>query len=78
MNGQLAGKGVHVCRTNVLGQHNQLFKLFDVVNDRGESKDLSTEQPKIAAQLLAELKAWTAAVNAPVPSRINPVFNPNN
>ena len=56
----------------------QSSKLFDVVNDIGESKDLSAEQPEIAAQLLAELKAWTAAVDAPVPDRINPVFNPNN
>ena len=56
----------------------QSFKLFDVVNDVGESKDLSKEQPEIAAQLLTELKAWTASVNAPIPDRINPIFNPNN
>ena len=37
----------------------QSFKLFDVVNDIGESKDLSEELPEIAAKLLAELKAWT-------------------
>ncbi|AWW32729.1 hypothetical protein DN752_22725 [Echinicola strongylocentroti] len=53
------------------------IKLFDVVNDKGESKDLSEEKPAIAANLLTELKAWTAAVDAPVPDRINPVFNPN-
>ncbi|MFC1765051.1 sulfatase-like hydrolase/transferase, partial [Planctomycetota bacterium] len=56
----------------------QSVKLFDVVNDMGETQDLSAKQPEIAAQLLAELKAWTAAVDAPVPDRINPVFNPNN
>jgi len=55
----------------------QSFKLFDVVNDIGESKDLSAEHPEIAAQLLAELKAWTAAVDAPVPNSVNPTFNPN-
>ena len=54
----------------------QSSKLFDVVNDMGEAEDLSTKQPEITAQLLAELKAWTAAVDAPVPDRINPVFNP--
>ncbi len=54
----------------------QSVKLFDVVNDMGESKDLSEEQPEIAAQLLAELKAWTTAVEAPVPNKLNPVFNP--
>lgn len=56
----------------------QSCRLFDVVNDMGEKKDLSEEQPELAAQMLAELKAWTASVNAPVPDRINPVFNPNN
>ena len=56
----------------------QSVKLFDVVNDMGESKDLSQEKPEIAAQLVAELKVWTTAVDAPVPDRINPVFNPNN
>ena len=54
----------------------QSFKLFDVVNDIGESEDLSAKQPEIAARLLAELKEWTAAVDAPVPDRINPVFDP--
>ena len=56
----------------------QSSKLFDVVNDMGESKDLSKERAEIAAQLLAELKAWTASVNAPIPDRINPAFNPSN
>lgn len=55
----------------------QSFKLFDVVNDMGETEDISTKQSEIAAQLLMELKAWTSTVNAPVPDRINPVFNPN-
>ncbi|TWU32526.1 Arylsulfatase [Novipirellula artificiosorum] len=54
----------------------QSVKLFDVVRDQGESKDLSAKQPEIAARLLAELKEWTADVDAPVPDRINPVFNP--
>lgn len=54
----------------------QSFKLFDVVNDLGESKDLATLQPEIAAQLLIELKAWTTAVDAPIPDKVNPVFNP--
>ncbi|WP_442506776.1 sulfatase [Novipirellula sp. SH528] len=53
----------------------QSFKLFDVVSDISESKDLSTTHPKIAARLLKELKEWTAAVNAPVPTRINPSFD---
>lgn len=55
----------------------QSFKLFNVVDDIGESEDLSTKQPKIATQLLKELKTWTLTVNAPTPDRINPVFDPN-
>ncbi len=54
----------------------QSFKLFDAVDDIGESKDRSAELPEIAAQLLTELRAWTSAVDAPVPDRINPVFDP--
>lgn len=56
----------------------QSYKLFDVVNDIGETKDLSTQKPEIAAELLEELKEWTATVDAPVPDKVNPVFNPPN
>ena len=52
------------------------IKLFDLVNDIGESKDLSKTQPEIADRLLKELKAWTTAVNAPTPTALNPEFNP--
>jgi len=52
------------------------FKLFDLLNDIGESKDLSKTQPEIAAGLLKELKAWTTTVNAPTPTALNPEFNP--
>ncbi|WP_083923277.1 sulfatase [Echinicola pacifica] len=55
----------------------QSVKLFDVLNDMGESRDLSMEQPEITKKLLAELKAWTSTVEAPVPDRVNPLFNPN-
>ena len=51
------------------------IKLFDLVNDIGESKDLSKTQPEIADRLLKELKAWTTAVNAPTPTQLNPEFN---
>jgi len=52
----------------------ETIKLFDLVNDIGESKDLSTTLPDIAAQLLKELKEWTIAVDAPIPTRLNPLF----
>ena len=52
------------------------IKLFDLVNDIGESKDLSKTQPEIADKLLKELKAWTTAVDAPTPTALNPEFNP--
>ena len=53
----------------------QSIKLFDLVNDIGESKDLSKTQPEIADKLLKELKAWTTAVDAPTPTQVNPEFN---
>ena len=54
----------------------QSVKLFDLANDIGESTDLSTTQPEIATRLLKELKEWTTAVDAPTPTRINPLFKP--
>ena len=54
----------------------QSFKLFDLGKDMGESKDLSRTRPKIAAQMLKELKDWTTTVNAPTPTQLNPEFNP--
>ena len=53
------------------------FKSSDVVDDIEEAENLSAERPEIAAQLLAELQEWTATVHAPVPDRINPVFDPH-
>ena len=50
--------------------------MFDLVNDIGESKDLSTTQPEIAARMLKELKEWATTVNAPTPTQLNPAFNP--
>ena len=50
------------------------IRLFDLASDIGESKDLSKTQPEIADRLLKELKSWTTAVNAPIPTRLNPSF----
>lgn len=51
-------------------------KLFDVVNDIGETRDLATSNPEVAGKLLTELKAWTSETKAPIPTRLNPTFNP--
>ncbi len=42
-------------------------ELYDLANDPGESRDLASKRPDLAAALLARLKAWWARVNAQHP-----------
>ncbi len=45
------------------------IELYDLEADLGESRDLSSEKPELAAELAAKLRAWRKAVNAPMPKR---------
>ena len=51
-------------------------ELFNLREDPGEHHDLSASHPEQARKLLAELRAWTKAVNAPIPSVRNERFEP--
>jgi len=51
------------------------IRLFNVDEDLGESKDLATKYPEIAATLLAELKKWQTETKAAIPTKMNPNFN---
>lgn len=48
--------------------------LYDLSTDPGEQSDLAQARPELAAKLRAELDAWQAATQAPVPSTLNPEY----
>ncbi len=48
--------------------------LYDLSKDPGERHDLSSDQPELTAKLRAELDAWQAATQAPIPSTPNPEY----
>ncbi len=53
------------------------IELYNIKNDIGESADLAKTNPAKAQELKAKLEAWKKAVNAPVPTQLNPDFKPN-
>ena len=53
------------------------IKLYNIANDISEANDLSKSNAEKAQQLFAELKAWQKETKAPVPTELNPDFNPN-
>ena len=50
------------------------IELYNIKNDIGESVDLVAKNPAKAKKLKAKLEAWKKAVNAPVPTQLNPDF----
>ena len=52
------------------------LELYNLVNDIGETGNLAKQQPKKTARLHAMLKAWRRATDAPVPTEMNPRFDP--
>ena len=47
-------------RKRVAGDENAEFALFDLVRDRGETRNVATEHPEDFARLRAALEAWEA------------------
>jgi hypothetical protein len=43
---------------------NNTVQLFNLKEDIGEQNDLAKKEPKMTAQLLAQLKSWRKDVNA--------------
>ena len=56
---------------------NDSVQLYNLKSDVGEQSDLSTAEPKRAASMLAELKAWRKKTKAVIPTTPNPDFDPN-
>lgn len=51
-------------------------ELYNLSADPGEFENLSATEPARAKQLLARLRAWQSATDAPRPSAPNPSFDP--
>lgn len=52
------------------------LELYDLEADIGEASNLAETLPEKTAELHARLKAWRAALSAPVPTTPNPRFDP--
>lgn len=52
------------------------LELYNLTKDMGETSNLAEQQPKQTARLHAMLKAWRRATDAPVPTEMNPQFDP--
>jgi arylsulfatase A-like enzyme len=50
----------------LLRQGTPLFRLFHLASDIGETKDVSAQQPDIAAAMRSELERWLAELPAPI------------
>ena len=51
-------------------------ELYNLRDDIGETKDLAAGMPKKAKELHGALVRWRTQLNAPVPSQLNPKFDP--
>lgn len=52
-------------------------KLFNVTEDISERHDLSEQDPERAQELLTQLRRWQQATEAPIPTELNPKFDPS-
>jgi arylsulfatase A-like enzyme len=55
---------------------NERVELFDLSQDPGESRNIASANPKIAAVLLKDLKAWQVRTGALLPGGANPDYDP--
>ncbi len=53
------------------------LELYNLKDDIGEKNDLAEKMPEKTTELHGLLKAWRKDVNAPVPTKLNPDYNPD-
>jgi len=53
------------------------MELYNLKDDIGERNNLAQKMPEKTKQLHDLLKRWRSSVNAPVPTKLNPEYNPN-
>lgn len=56
---------------------NHAVELYNLKDDIGEQKDLSASNHAKRDELLDELLAWQKATDAPVPTKLNPAYDPS-
>ncbi|MHC4866603.1 MAG: sulfatase-like hydrolase/transferase [Planctomycetota bacterium] len=54
-----------------------LLELYNLKSDIGEQDNLAAKMPAKAKQLHRMLKDWRKSLNAPVPTELDPKYNPN-
>ncbi len=52
------------------------LELYDLESDIGESHNLAASRPGKVKELMGLMKAWRKEVKAPVPTRLNPRYDP--
>ena len=53
------------------------FELYNLEEDEGETKNLASSMPEKVEELKKMLYAWRTENNCPVPSELNPKYDPN-
>ncbi len=53
------------------------LELYNLKQDIGEDKNLAEEMPDKAKELHHAMRAWRKSINAPVPTKLNPTYDPN-
>jgi arylsulfatase A-like enzyme len=52
------------------------LELYDLEKDGLESHNIALEKPEMTAKLYARMQAWREETNAPVPTELNPEYDP--
>jgi arylsulfatase A-like enzyme len=52
------------------------IELYNLKNDIGERNNVAKSNPEISTKLLTLLNQWRTSLKAPIPSTINPVYDP--
>lgn len=55
---------------------NNDLELYNLKDDIGEKNNLAEKNPEKVEELLAILKSWQKKTNAPIPTELNPDYNP--
>lgn len=56
---------------------NNDIELYNLKTDLGERKNLANSNPEKASELLEKLNRWRNQIDAPVPTELNPKYDPN-